>query len=73
VTRVYETSGHKFVVLLRGTPSMTDTTAWTVEAVTENGDRVKVPGTDNITSSSEGQAYTRACEAIDRWLATAKG
>ncbi len=68
MTRVYETSGRKFIVLLRGTPSMTDTAAWTVEGVTENGDGAKVPGLDNIISSSEDQAYPRACAAIDRWL-----
>jgi len=72
MTRMYEVNGRKFVVILRGTPSMTDTAAWTVEAVTENGDGVNVPGTDNIIDSSEDQAYASACEAIDRWLGTGK-
>jgi hypothetical protein len=72
MTRVYGTKGRKFVVILRGTPRMTDTAAWTVEAVTESGDAVNIPGTDNIISSSEDQAYDRACEAIDRWLGSAK-
>jgi hypothetical protein len=47
--------GRKFVVLLRGTPGMTDATAWTAERVTENRDGVNVPGLDNIVSSSEDQ------------------
>jgi hypothetical protein len=66
--RTYTTNGRTFAIFLRGTPSLTDVPAWTVEGVTENGKAVNVPGLTSIISSSEDVAFARACERIDRSL-----
>ena len=69
MTRAYQTQGRDFTVVLSGRPNMVDNSvAWSVEAVTENGREVPVPGLENIVSSHEAQAYARACDKIDRWL-----
>ncbi|MGH9331646.1 MAG: hypothetical protein ACRD09_14500, partial [Vicinamibacterales bacterium] len=65
--KTYATAGRTFEIRLSGTPSG-EYSAWTVESVSEGGKELQIPGIENITSSDENTAYSKACDRIDRWL-----
>jgi len=67
--RTYETGDEKFVIRMSGTPSVNGT-AWEVLSVLRGSEEIPVPGLDSIVASTDDVAYARACDCIDKFLAS---